>query len=347
MKKFAMILMVGCIFSGVRAQGHSEKVPYLTKSLAGETVSNITCETSGGNISVSGGHTTDARVEVFITSGGTGKKETSPEEIRTLVKTEYDLDLVITSGKLTATAKPKNSHQEKKHWLSISFKIYVPESVSVNLATSGGNIVLDDISGTEDFTTSGGNLELSKLSGKIKGATSGGNIRLTGCRDEVVVTTSGGNIEATHSTGAISVSTSGGSIILSDLNGTVTATTSGGNVAGTTVSGQLAAHTAGGNVSLKEMNCSIQTSTSGGNIDVSVANPGKFISISNSSGKVHLTLPKNKGMNLKFSARKISTPNLVNFSGTADNEQLNGSINGGGIPVSVDAGSGKIEVVFD
>jgi hypothetical protein len=52
-------------------------------------------------------------------------------------------------------------------------------------------------------------------------------------------------------------------------------------------------------------------------------------------------------MDLKFSAMKIATPNLSNFSGTADNEKLNGTVNGGGIPVSVVAGSGKINVVFD
>ena len=69
--------------------------------------------------------------------------------------------------------------------------------------------------------------------------------------------------------------------------------------------------------------------------------------INNSAGNVTLEIPKNTGMNLKFTGMKISIPKLENFSGTGSNEELKGTINGGGIPVTVDAGSGKRNVVFN
>src|ERR1035438_1270539 len=187
MKKYAMVLLIGCIFSRLSAQDKTGEEPYVTKSLMGEAINNIVCETSGGNISVSGGHTTDSRVEVFVTPNGNGKKGLSSEQLKSKVDDEYDLDLSVTGGKLTASAKPKHSHQDWKHSLSFSFKIYVPENVSTELVTSGGNILLENISGTEDFTTSGGNLDLSHLSGKAKGTISGGNIHLKDCKDEIDV----------------------------------------------------------------------------------------------------------------------------------------------------------------
>ena len=62
---------------------------------------------------------------------------------------------------------------------------------------------------------------------------------------------------------------------------------------------------------------------------------------------MNLAIPKKTGMDLKLNAMKISTENLENFTGTNSSKEINGTINGGGIPVTVDAGSGKINVVFE
>lgn len=67
----------------------------------------------------------------------------------------------------------------------------------------------------------------------------------------------------------------------------------------------------------------------------------------NPFGQVRLVIPKNIGMDLKLNASKISTQNLENFSGTNKTEEISGTVNGGGIPVTVDDDGGKIEVVFE
>lgn len=345
MKKYLLGLLLATAFFAVKAQNDSNKQPYEVKSFS-ETIRNVVSETSGGNIMVSA-TSEAAKVEVFVNANGNRRNALSNDEIKTRIEADYEVNVSVNNGELTATAKLKHRMKDWKNSLSISFKIYVPENVSTKLSTSGGNIVLTGISGNQDFSTSGGNLELDKLSGKIKGRTSGGNISIKNCKDELNLSTSGGNIYAQNSSGNINVATSGGSIQLSNLGGKIKAGTSGGNVDGESISGDLAASTSGGNVSLQKMNCTLKASTSGGNIDVYVNTAGKFISIHNSAGKVRLRLPKKAGMDLKMNAMKISTEHLDNFIGKNEKDEISGTVNGGGIPVTVDAGSGKIDLILD
>jgi hypothetical protein len=347
MKKCLLsLLMVVTVFA-LKAQKETKREPYEVKTFQGETISSIVSETSGGNISVSGVSQSESRVEVFVTQNDSRRNELSNDEIKARMDADYDLDVSVNNGKLTATAKVKNKIKDWKKMLNFSFKIYAPKNVSTKLSTSGGNIVLTGISGDQDFSTSGGNLDLHDLGGKIKGRTSGGNIMINNCKDEIDVSTSGGNIQAENSTGQIALSTSGGSIELKFLDGNIKASTSGGNIEAEAIEGDLAAHTSGGNVSLQKLNCSVKASTSGGNIDVSIKTAGKYVSINNSAGKINLRIPKNTRMDLKMNAMKISTENLENFSGTNSKDEISGTVNGGGIPVTVDAGSGRIDVVFD
>jgi hypothetical protein len=71
-----------------------------------------------------------------------------------------------------------------------------------------------------------------------------------------------------------------------------------------------------------------------------------YVKISNSSGHVDLEVPKNKGLDLRLNASKIKTDPLSNFSGSMEENQLHGKLNGGGVPITVDAGSGRISLTF-
>lgn len=346
MKKYFLLLTLAAFSFATIAQNKADKA-YLTKSFSGETIDKVVSETSGGNIIVMAVSPADSHVEVFVNQNSNWKKMLSDEEIKSRIDEDYNLTISANSGKLTVTAKPKHKITDWKKALSFSFKIYVPKNAEANLETSGGNIELTALTGKKDFTTSGGNLILKDISGKTKGTTSGGNIYLGNSKDDLDLTTSGGNINAENSSGNIDVSTSGGSIRLNDLKGTIKAVTSGGNILGESIDGDLSAQTSGGNIGLYKLTCSLKTSTSGGNIDVAMTSLGKFVSINNSAGKVNLQLPKNAGVDLKLSAMKISTGKMENFKGNLDKEEVNGALNGGGIPVTVDAGGGKINLDFN
>ncbi len=345
MKKYFLFAIITLQALCSLAQNRNDKEPFLTKSLSNSSIKNVEAETSGGNISVTGG-ASDARIEIYIRQNN-NDGDLSKDEIQKKLDEDYNFSISVENNTVTALAKPKHQNINWRKALSVSFKVFVPENVSTDLSTSGGNIELQKISGKQNFSTSGGNLQVDDLSGNIKGRTSGGNIHLTNSKDDIDLQTSGGNIHASNCTGNIRLETSGGSLKLNDLSGKIKANTSGGNVDGESVSGELITHTSGGNIDLQRLACSLETSTSGGNIDVSIKELGKYITINNSGGNIDLQLPSNKGIDLKLSADKIKTHTLNNFNGKTTDDEINGTLNGGGVPVTVSASSGRINLSFN
>ena len=341
MKKYSLLLLITCFYQLSFAQDKND-VPFLTKSLTNESIKNIESETSGGSITVLAASAGESKVEVFIWPANRNRNSNlSKEEIQKRLNADYDLTVSVSNNKLSTIAKPKRRNMDWQDGLTISFKIYVPASVSTDLSTSGGSIHLTGLRGTQRFVTSGGSLHVDNVNGDIKGQTSGGSIHVNNSNQDIDLSTSGGSIEANNCTGKIRLSTSGGSVHLDNLDGTIDASTSGGSVKGQLVKGELSAHTSGGNIDLQKLSCSLETSTSGGNIDVQITQLGKFVKISNSGGSIDVELP-NKGMDLKVSGSKVKSANLSNFSGSVEEDEIDGKLNGGGVPVSIRAGSGRV-----
>jgi hypothetical protein len=346
MKKLFTLLLLVAAGSAVTAQSSKDGILYLNKPLAADAIQQVEANTSGGGIAVSGVSSADARIEVYV-SGNNGRfSGLSKEEIKKRLEEDYDFSVTVSDHKLTAIAKNKRGFHDWKRSLNISFAIFVPNEVSTHLATSGGGINLQNLSGTQDFSTSGGGLNVKQLSGHITGHTSGGGIYVADSKDGIDLTTSGGGIEAIRCSGKIKLNTSGGSLDLKELEGDISAVTSGGGVSGENIKGILSTHTSGGNMNLENLSASLDASTSGGDIDVEIKEPGKYVKLRNSGGKIDLRIPKNTGFNLRINADKIKTDALSNFSGSMEENQIDGSVNGGGIPVTVNAGGGKINLNF-
>jgi hypothetical protein len=335
------------LFSGilVQAQDSHRGLLYLNKSLSAESINQVEAKTSGGGIEVSGVSPSEARIEVYITEND-HHESYSKEEIQKIITNDYDFSVTTSGNKLTAIAKPKRNFNNWRNNLSISYRIYVPTNCGTHLNTSGGGISISNLSGEQHFNTSGGGLEVKGLSGKIYGQTSGGGITVSDSKDDINLETSGGGIEASRCTGQIRLNTSGGSIDLNNLNGNIRATTSGGNVEAEKITGELVTHTSGGNISMTAMSGSLEASTSGGNIDVEILETGKYVRLSNSGGSVHLQVPKGKGLDLDIHGDRIKTEGLNNFSGSMEKESINGTINGGGIPIDIHAGSGGVTLAL-
>jgi hypothetical protein len=338
MKKLYFLLLVGF-------QGFTLSAQYLQKPLSGLSIQQVSAETSGGNISVTGVPDNEAKLEVYIRDNK--GQDLSNEEIKKRLDEQFDLIITTDNHSLHVAARPKHDHINWNRSLSISFKVYVPENASTDLKTSGGNITLKKLTGSaQEFRTSGGNLDIDQVSGKIHGKTSGGNINISDSKDVIDLGTSGGNIEATHCEGDMHLTTSGGELRLRLLKGTIRATTSGGNVKGEVIEGELVARTSGGNIRFTDLSCSLNGVTSGGDINVSFKEMGKYLELNNSSGDVTVQLPQGKGLNLQISADKIKTGTLSNFNGKVDEKHIDGALNGGGIPVKIDSNSGDVTLTF-
>jgi hypothetical protein len=342
MKKIFTIYFAVLLTTTVWAQDR-DREPYITKTFSNESIKEVLAETSGGSISVEGG-SDKARIEVYIQ--GNNGRNLSKDEIEERIAEDYELSIGVSNGELRAIAEPKNKYFNWKRALNISFKLYVPESVSTDLNTSGGSITMKNLSGTHDFSTSGGSLSLDKLSGKIKGRTSGGSIHISNSKDVIDLETSGGSIEAENCNGKLALSTSGGPITLHNLDGTIRANTSGGSIRGNDIRGELTAHTSGGGVNLHDLECSVEASTSGGNIDIDIDKLQEYVKVHNSGGNIHVTLPANKGVNLDLRGDRITLENMNNFNGDKEDHKVEGTVNGGGVPVRIET-SGRVTVAIN
>jgi hypothetical protein len=58
-------------------------------------------------------------------------------------------------------------------------------------------------------------------------------------------------------------------------------------------------------------------------------------------------MPGNKGANLKLRGTRVNSDELRKFDGSVDKDRIDGTINGGGIPVNVHAGNGRVKLSFN
>ncbi|MPR33519.1 DUF4097 family beta strand repeat-containing protein [Salmonirosea aquatica] len=334
---FALLMTVS-----VYAQRNGEK-PFFTKDFSETSLNALKVQTSGGSITVEGDRNSGVRVEMYVRANNWNGNEVSDDEIEDRLKL-YDITIRRENDMVVAIAKLKdNNNMNWKKGLSISFKVATPRNFTTDLKTSGGSIHLASLTGEQNFTTSGGSIHVDGLKGNIKGRTSGGSIEATHCSDDVDLTTSGGSIKAESMMGNIRLITSGGSISLADLNGKVRAATSGGGIRADGIQGELDASTSGGSIRMQNLAASVKASTSAGSIEADFDKLGDFVSLSTSSGSVRVNMPLNKGLDLDLRGNKVSI-DLKNFDGRMDKDRVQGSLNGGGIPIKLSASSGSVYV---
>ncbi len=281
-----------------------DETPYQVKQFTVSGKPDVKAETVGGNVSVTGQQGNEARVEMYV-RGNSSDDRLSDEEIRERLE-NFDITIKQEGNTIFASAKPKNNTRNNKG-ISISFKMFVPREASTDLEATGGNISVARLSGKQAAQTSGGNISLDEITG------------------DADVETAGGNISIDRYTGKLIANCSGGNISLDDVRGEIKAHTSGGNISVSGVAGSVDAH------------------TSGGNIRARVTEVEKYLTLSTSGGNITASIPENKGLDLDIRADRISS-NLREFKGYLDKEKLEGSINGGGIPVKMRTSGGNISL---
>jgi Putative adhesin len=219
---------------------------------------------------------------------------------------------------------------EYSSWLrEVDIRVTVPQQFSVDLATSGNRISVEDLKGEVNARTSGGSLNFSRIEGSVDGRTSGGSITLAGGKGRAVVRTSGGSIRIT------------------DVAGDVDASTSGGSISMDRVSGRVSAHTSGGGISLHEAAGAIEASTSGGAVTASLlGQPRENCHLSTSGGSITVSVPKDVRMDLDASTSggRVSTDFPVPNTGDRYQRRLRAPLNGGGPLLYLHTSGGGISV---
>lgn len=345
MKNYIMLLLLaGQTFV---AAAQDNKSLYLTKSLSGNAISNVTAKTSAGSIVVSGSTGQAPRVEVYIKA--TNGSILSKSEIQKRLDADYvfDIDVNGHNVKVTAKTKRQGGNFDWKKGLNISLRIYIPKQCSTDIETSGGGIGLDNLNGDQRFATSGGGLQLDRLTGNIRGNTSGGGIYISNSNNNIDLETSGGGIEAKNCSGKIKLITSGGSLQLTNLKGSIDAQSSGGGIDGININGELIASTSGGGINLKHIAGNLDASTSGGSLFAGLTQVGKYVKLGSSAGSINIELPQKHGYDLNLRGENIMLPSFNGFKGKRQEGLVQGKLNNGGTTIMAEASGGNVNVKFN
>lgn len=196
----------------------------------------------------------------------------------------------------------------------LEYSITVPETFSVDVKTSGGDISIYKLLGSVQGKTSGGDIKLEHIKGIVSVTTSGGEFSFSNISGKLDATTSGGDIKAEYCNGSIDLTTSGGDIVMDNLNGSIYAKTSGGDIKLKT------------NSDVNEINLS----TSGGDIDIKIPKTNLSLDLSTSGGEVNL------------SSRVKS-----DFDGRIKSSKVNGDIRKGGKLLKAKTSAGDISLDYN
>ena len=201
------------------AQGKQQDKAYRVDEFKSAEVEAINVRTFGGPIEVHGTNNATTILEMYVKKGDNYLDE-NEESL-----SDYDIQIELDRGKLIAKADKKGFMGGWGSNIAIGFKIYGPEKANLDLKTSGGPIVTENMEGRHELQTSGGPLTLTGMKGTLEASTSGGPITLNSCEGELMAQTSGGPIYANESSGTITLKTSGGPIKLRDVRGQILAKT--------------------------------------------------------------------------------------------------------------------------
>jgi len=221
----------------------------------------------------------------------------------------------ITAEEVGGKIVVKAEKDSNKGWLrgsnniSIGFEIEVPTQTRTEARTSGGRI------------------EISNLMGEQKAYTSGGSLR------------------AENIMGNIEMRTSGGSIRVEDIQGSADIRTSGGSIRARKVSGGLLARTSGGSLTLTEISGKVEARTSGGGIELEMVQPLESVDVATSGGSVVVEIPEDLGYDLELRGNRVRTE-LKNFTGSSTRDYVQGSMNGGGIPIRARTSGGSVSIRY-
>lgn len=194
--------------------------------------------------------------------------------------------------------------------IALRFEVKLPNKFNSKVHTSGGDIKISNVTGTNTFKTSGGDLWIKNTNGDLKASTSGGDINLD------------------------------------DNKGNISVSTSGGDITAKSFDGDLYASTSGGDIKLKGTNSRIDAETSGGDIFLEYWGENKGINLSTSGGDIYIKVPSDFSANIKLasSGGDVSTEIGVNNVKKVSSHKLEGELNKGGSHLNATTSGGDVVV---
>jgi DUF4097 and DUF4098 domain-containing protein YvlB len=194
---------IWCAAPWALAQDAGRKMSCDEENGHGDRVSH--CEINETTIPATGTLAVDGGVNGGMTVKGWQKREIL---VRARVQTSADTDAqaralaggitIRTRGSRIIADGPSTGRHE--NW-SVSYEIFVPQKMDLNLKAHNGGIHIADVHGRIEFETTNGGVSLERLAGNVQGHTTNGglSVELAGNRWE------GERLDATTTNGGVSM----------------------------------------------------------------------------------------------------------------------------------------------
>ena len=204
----------------------SDQDPYLSKIFEISDGARLNVNTINGNVEVVHNPNIDhVKVELYVRRGfalWSGSRNLD----------NYRILMIQRGNVITASVERRSSSGSVRSSddMSFVFLIQTPKSISTDLRTLNGNILLSDISGEHLIQNSVGNVIVRNSSGLFNIYSSGGSIELDNISGQVNGKTVVGNILINQSSGEMRFRSTTGSIQADGYSGTLIASTVNGMI---------------------------------------------------------------------------------------------------------------------
>ena len=223
--------------------------------------------------------------------------------------------------------------------------ITAPQSVSVRLHTSDGDIRVGDLSGDAFLRTSDGDILAERLAGVMfEAQSSDGDIVLESAEfKNVVIRTADGDISVEYADAEeITAITSDGDIHFDELEGIAHLRTADGNVyvgSITTSSGSI--QSSDGDIVIDSAEGDLAVTTSDGDIFADLI-LFKAVDLHGSDGDIVVSIPTGYGAEFSLRGSKVNLDCCASFKGSKEKHHIQGSVHGGGASLKLTSSDGTV-----
>ena len=321
MRRLLAVIVLGCTI-GVVAPAFAQRLPF-------ERSFDIT---DGARLDVS-----TIRGKIDVTVGDPGRVVVAgtvtvrigwdvPANAADIARKVADQPPIERDGSTIRLRPPAdNAHQRA---VTVAYQVRVPRDTEVVTVSDSGATTIRDVAGAVSVRTQSGAIELHQL-----GATAS-------------VTTGSGGVSADGVGGALNVTTSSSAFTGRSMNGNVRVRTSSGAVdVGLSGPGDVDIETSSSAIRIAGLRSALRATTQSGRVIVEGAPAGTW-KVSTGSGSVELSITAPAITIDATSGSGSVRLDGSHVEGTISKRRLEGTVGGGGTPVTIASRSGSIRLTI-
>lgn len=295
----------------------------------------LSIATSSEDIVIRAGSGDEARVEVY----GSGRDAREAFE-------RLGFEARREGDRLIVEVKRRDRGWFNNRRASFDVVVTAPSALDLNIATSSGDVVFGEVTGTGEIATSSGDVEFDVHRGALAVHTSSGDVEGDRVEGRLEVSTSSGDFTVDRISGPSVVFNASSGDFEADLVEAerFTANTSSGDISVGTLLGAAELRSSSGDVEIDALEGALSAATSSGDVEATIgkATPVGPVSVSTGSGGVTLRAPRALAADVEISGGSIRIDRGFQFAGEVQRRSAEGRIGSGGPLLKVSTGSGSI-----